>query len=148
MCLSEAETSASHRESHRLPLATQETGGATAGQPGDRVEPKHQSVRSRGAQSPSVPLHQPSCLQTHQTQATKSVRSPAPTLSTWCKTPSSAFLPSTPSQFPSELGWTWELPASASSGFHLTECCSCPPVTSSYTPTFCPQDNQPDRTAP
>lgn len=151
----EAEVPVSHPELQSFPFATQETGGAEAEQPRDRASPRHQSVKCRGAWNLSVPLHQP-----FSTQALTRLRLEKlsdhllPPSLPGARLPSSAFLPSAPHPASQWTGTDLETPCLSrhriplGSMFFLLVSQTYSPVTSSCTPTFCPQDNQPDKTAP
>ena len=149
MCFGEAEVPVSHPELHRFPFATQETGGYEADQP---KAPECQVQRGLESICPTSPIFlHPG---THQTQARKAFRSPAPTFSAWCETP----LLSLPAKCsPSSFPVNWDKPGSSlphrhriplGNMFFLLVSQTWSPETSSCTPTFCPQDNQPDKTAP
>ena len=94
MCLREAESQSPILNLTGYPWPPKkQAGGAEVGQPKDRADPKAPVCQvQRGLESicpTSSALLPPD---PHQTQARKSFKSPASTLSIWHRTPSAAFL--------------------------------------------------------
>lgn len=157
MCLWEAEVSVCQQKPHRLLLATHETGGARWGWSWAAKRqswPKAPECQVQQSLEPICPTSSVLPLGPHQMRARKSFRLPAITLSTCCRTPLLSLPPSTACLVSQWSGTDLEAPCLSRHRipldrmFFLLGNQTCSPATSSYTPMLCPQDNQPDRTAP